>query len=97
VPRSGHDGDLVVLQMIFRELVTTVLSTEIVDSQNVPNGTDLRQGASAASSNENERPDTKTIVLSSLSKVRCRNRAYFVNCIQVVSASSHTSTGNSRP
>jgi hypothetical protein len=75
-PRSGRDADLMVLKMIFRELVTTVLSTEILDSQTVPNGTDLRQDASAAYSNENEKPDTKTIVLGSLSKVRCRNRAY---------------------
>jgi hypothetical protein len=68
--------DFTVPKMILRELVTTVLSTEIVDSQNVPNGTDLRQGVSAAYSNENERADIKTVVLSSLSAVRCRNREY---------------------
>ena len=67
--------NFMVLKMIFRELVTTVLSTEIVDSQNVPNGTDLRQGVSAAYSNENERAGIKTVLLSSLSTVRCRNRA----------------------
>jgi hypothetical protein len=61
-PTSCRDGDLMVLKMIFRELATTVLSTEIVDSQNVPNGTDLRHGVSAAYSNENGRPDIKTKV-----------------------------------
>ena len=44
--------------------------------RNVPNGTDLRQGVSAAYSNENERADIKTVVLSSLSAVRCRNWEY---------------------
>jgi hypothetical protein len=32
------------------------------DSQNVPNGTDLRQDASAAYSDENGRPDIKSLV-----------------------------------
>ena len=32
------------------------------DSQNVPNGTDLRQDASAAYSDENERLDIKSLV-----------------------------------
>jgi hypothetical protein len=45
------------------------------DDVTVPNGTDLRQSASAACSNENERADIKTVVLSSLSTVRCRSRA----------------------
>jgi len=41
----------------------------------VPNGTDLRNGVSAAYSNENETPDTNTIVLCSLPKLRCRSWA----------------------
>jgi hypothetical protein len=67
--------DLTILKMIFRGLVTTVLLTEIVDSLNVPNGTDLREGSVAEYLHENDRPDTKTIVVCSLSELRCRSRA----------------------
>ena len=43
----------------------------------VPNGTDLRKGSVAEYLHENDTPDIKTIVLSFMSKVRCRNRAPF--------------------
>jgi hypothetical protein len=45
------------------------------DDVTVPNGTDLRKGSIAEYSNENDTPDTNTIVLCSLPKLRCRSWA----------------------
>jgi hypothetical protein len=55
--------------------VGTDLSTAIGDDVIVPNGTDLREGSVAEYLHENDAPDTKTIVVCSLSELRCRTRA----------------------
>ena len=87
-------ADFTVLKIILRELMRTDLSTAIGRFSDCSEWNRFTTNVDAPYSNENERPDTKTIVLHSLSKVRLSQPGSFANCIQVACASSRTWTAS---